>query len=41
MKVSVPKDFGNIAETPVLPLVPEPIKSVEKEDLADVSQPVQ
>jgi len=37
MKVSVPKDFGNTAKKPVLPLVPEPIKSVKKEDLATVN----
>jgi len=34
MKVSVPKDFGNSNKKPVLPLVPKPIKSVKKEDLA-------
>jgi len=37
MKVSVPKDFGNTNKKPVLPLVPEPIKSVKKEDLATVN----
>jgi len=37
MKVSVPKDFGNSSKKPVLPLVPEPIKSVKKEDLAAVN----
>ena len=33
MKVSIPKDFGNTSKKPILPLVPEPIKSVKKEDL--------
>ena len=37
MKVSVPKDFGDTSKKPVLPLVPEPIKSVKKEDLAAVN----
>jgi len=37
MKVSVPKDFGNSNKKPVLPLVPEPIKSIKKEDLATVN----
>jgi len=37
MKVSVPKDFGNTTKKPVLPLVPEPIKSVKKEDLTIVN----
>jgi len=37
MKVSVPKDFGNTSKKPVLPLVPEPIKSIKKEDLAAVN----
>jgi len=37
MKVSVPKEFGNTNKKPVLPLVPEPIKSVKKEDLAAVN----
>jgi len=37
MKVSVPKDFGNTSKKPVLPLVPEPIKSVKKEDLTTVN----
>jgi len=37
MKVSVPKDFGNTSKKPILPLVPEPIKSVKKEDLTTVS----
>jgi len=36
MKVSVPKDFGNISKKPILPLVPEPIKSVKKEDLTTI-----
>jgi len=36
MKVSVPKEFGNTSKKPVLPLVPEPIKSVKKEDLTTV-----
>jgi len=38
MKVSVPKDFGNASKKTVLPLVPEPIKSIKKEDLAAVNQ---
>jgi len=33
MKVSVPNDFGNISNKPILSLVPEPIKGVKKEDL--------
>jgi len=33
MKVSVPKDFGNTNKKPVLPLVPEPIEGIKKEDL--------
>ena len=37
MKVSVPKDFGNTAKKPVLPLVPEQIKSIKKEDLTTVN----
>jgi len=37
MKVSVPKDFGNTNKKPVLPLVPEPIKSIKKEDLTTVN----
>ena len=37
MKVSVPKDFGNSNKKPVLPLVPEPIKGIKKEDLATVN----
>jgi len=37
MKVSVPKDFGDTSKKPVLPLVPEPIKSVKKEDLTAVN----
>jgi len=37
MKVSVPKDFGNISKKPILQLVPEPIKSVKKEDLTTVN----
>ena len=37
MKVSVPKDFGNTRKKPVLPLVPEPIKSIKKEELNTVS----
>jgi len=37
MKVSVPKDFGNSNKKPVLPLVPEPIKSIKKEDLTTVN----
>jgi len=37
MKVSVPKDFGNTSKKPVLPLVPEPIKSIKKEDLTTVN----
>jgi len=37
MKVSVPKEFGNTNKKPVLPLVPEPIKSVKKEDLTTVN----
>jgi len=37
MKVSVPKEFGNTNKKPVLPLVPEPIKSVKKEDLTAVN----
>jgi len=36
MKVSVPKDFGNTSNK-LLPLVPEPVKSIEKEDLAAVN----
>jgi len=34
MKVSVPKDFGNTSKKPVLPLAPESIKIIKKEDLA-------
>jgi len=37
MKVSVPKDFGNSNKKPVLPLVPESIKSIKKEDLTTVN----
>jgi len=37
MKVSVPKDFGNTSKKPVLPLVPEPIKSIKKQDLTTVN----
>jgi len=37
LKVSVPKDFGNTSKKPVLPLVPEPIKSIKKEDLTAVN----
>jgi len=37
MKVSVPKDVGNTSKKPILPLVPEPIKSDKKEDLTTVS----
>ena len=37
MKVSVSKDFGNTSKNPVLPLVPEPMKSVKKEDLISLS----
>ena len=37
MKVSVPKEFGNTNKKPVLPLVPEPIKSTKKEDLTTVN----
>jgi len=37
MKVSVPKDFSNTSKKPVLPLVPEPIKSIKKEDLTTVN----
>jgi len=33
MKVSVPKEFGNTSKKPILPLVPEPIKSIKKEEL--------
>jgi len=37
MKVSVPNDFGNTSKKPILPLVPEPIKSLKKEELTAVS----
>jgi len=37
MKVSVPKDFGNTSKKHILPLVPEPIKSIKKEELTAVS----
>jgi len=37
MKVSVPNDFGNSSKKPILPLVPEPVKSVKKEDLTTVN----
>jgi len=37
MKVSVPEDFGNTSKKPVLPLVPEPIKSIKKEYLTTVN----
>jgi len=37
MKVSVPKEFGNTSKKPILPLVPEPIKSVKKTDLTTVN----
>jgi len=37
MKVSVPKEFGNTNKKPVLPLVPEPIKGIKKEDLTTVN----
>jgi len=37
MKVSVPKTFGNTSKKPVLPLVPEPVKSIKKEDLTAVN----
>ena len=37
MKVSVPKDFGNTRKKPILPLVPEPIKTIKKEELDTVS----
>jgi len=37
MKVSVPNDFGSTSKKPVLPLVPEPVKSIKKDDLATVS----
>jgi len=33
MKVCVPNDFGNTSKKHILPLVPEPIKSIKKEDL--------
>jgi len=37
MKVSVPKEFGNTNKKPVLPLLPEPIKSIKKEDMTVVN----
>jgi len=37
MKVSVPKDFGDTSKKPVLPLVPEPVKGIKKEDLAAIN----
>jgi len=37
MKVSVPNDFGNTSKKPVLPLVPEPVESIKKEDLTTVN----
>jgi len=37
MKVSVPNDFGKTSKKPILPLVPEPIKSIKKEDLTAVN----
>jgi len=37
MKVSVPKDFGNTSKKPVLPLGPEPVKSIKKEDLTTIT----
>ena len=37
MKVSVPDDFGNTSKKPILPLVPEPIKSIKEEDLTAVN----
>jgi len=37
MKVSVPNDFGNSSKKPILPLVPEPIKGIKKEDLTTVN----
>jgi len=37
MNVSVPKEFGDTNKKPVLPLVPEPIKSIKKEDLSAVN----
>jgi len=36
MNVSVPKEFGNTSKKPVLPLVPEPVKGVKKEDLTTI-----
>ena len=36
MKVVLPKENGNASKKPVLPLVPEPIKAVKKEDLTTV-----
>jgi len=37
MKVSIPKDFGNTSKNPILPLVPEQVKSIKKEDLTAVN----
>jgi len=37
MKVSVPHYFGNTSKKPILPLVPEPFKSIKKEDLTTVN----
>jgi len=37
MKVSVPKDFGNTSKKPVLPLIPEPVKSIKKDNLTTVN----
>jgi len=36
MKVTVPKEFGNTAKKPVLPLVPEEVKINRKEDLTSL-----
>jgi len=36
-EISVPKDFGNTSKKPVLPLVPELIKTIKKEDLTTVN----
>jgi len=37
MKVSVPNDFGYTSKKHVLLLVPEPVKSIKKEDLTTVN----
>jgi len=36
MKITAPKDFGNLTKKPLLPLVPDPVVVSKKEDLVKV-----